>query len=228
MPTACRLSQTLDMDHDSLVAVAEDLEYLSQWGSEITPGEIRRGSAVLRRLLVEDAYGSAWRAIGRAKQPSLIAVGLELLLGSDSNKVTYALAGGAHFRGMQMACMLLNKGATAIGGSPPPPIREDGYPFDRVFTLSEYLSSHSGVVEGHSFNRREVIKYLANVKGGVHLSAQQRKAEEKLIARLGKIEKKILVHNTDGLLVEAVAIAQALGSSADAKRYVQHVKSLSA
>jgi hypothetical protein len=69
---------------------------------------------------------------------------------------------------------------------------------------------------------------LANVKGGVHLSAQQRKAEEKLIARLGKIEKRILVHNTDGLLVEAVAIAQALGSSADAKLYVQHVKSLPA
>jgi hypothetical protein len=28
------------MDYDSLVAVAEDLEYLSEWGSEITSGEI--------------------------------------------------------------------------------------------------------------------------------------------------------------------------------------------
>lgn len=214
------------MDHDSLVAVAEDLEFLSQWGSEITNGEIRRGTAVLRRLLVEDAYGTAWRAIGKAKQPSLIAVSLELLLGNDSNRVVYALAGGAHFRGMRMACMLMNKGTMAIGGSPPPPIREDGYPFDRVFTLSEYLSSHSGVAEGHAFTRREVIKYLANVKGGVHLSAKERKTEEKLIARLGKIEKKIHVHHSDGLLVEAVAIAQALGSSADAKLYVQHIRSL--
>ncbi len=214
------------MDYDSLVAVAEDLEYLGQWGSEITAAEIRRGTAVLRRLLVEDAYGTAWRAIGQAKQPSLIAVDLDLMLGNDSNKVVYALAGGAHFRGMQMACMLLNKGATPIGGSPPEPIRSDGYPFERVFTLSEYLSSNAGVVEGRSFNRREVIKFLANVKGGVHLSAQQRKTEEKLIARLGKIEKKMMIHNADGLLVEAVAIAQALGSSADAKTYISHVKSL--
>jgi hypothetical protein len=214
------------MDYDSLVAVAEDLEYLSEWGSEITSGEIRRGTAVLRRLLVEDAYGTAWRAIGKAKQPSLIAVGLDLLLGNEANNVIYALAGGAHFRGAQMACILLNKGATALGGAPPKPIREDGYPFDRVFTLSEYLSSDSGVVEGHTFNRREVIKYFANVKGGVHLSAQQRKAEEKLIARLGKIEKKLIVQNTDGLLMEVVAIAQSLGSSADAKLFVQHVKSL--
>ena len=95
-----------------------------------------------------------------------------------------------------------------------------------MFTLSEFLSSTSGVVEGRTFNRREVIKYLANVKGGVHLSAQQRKAEEKLIARLGKIEKKLMVHNTDGLLVEVVAYVQSLGNSEDAKRFVLKVRAL--
>jgi len=125
-----------------------------------------------------------------------------------------------------MACMLLNKGSTPIGDNPPPPIRQDGYPFERMFTLSEYLSSNAGVVEGQTFNRREVIKYLANVKGGVHLSAQQRKTEKKLIARLGKIEKKVLIHNTDGLLVEAVAIAQALGASQNAKAYIAYVQAL--
>lgn len=214
------------MDHDSLIAVAEDLEYLSQWGSEITNAEIRRGTAILRRLLVEDAYGVAWRAIGELKQPILPAVDLSLLLGEHSNQVVYALAGGALFRGIHMACMMLNKGNAALGGAPPEPIRSNGYPFERMFALSEYLSSLSGVVEGLSFNRREVIKYLANVKGGVHLSAQQRKAEEKLIARLGKIEKKFMVHNTDGLLVEAVAIGQALGNSFDAKLFIEKVRVL--
>lgn len=214
------------MDHDSLIAVAEDLEYLAQWGSDISNAEIRRGTAVLRRLLVEDAYGTAWRTVGEVKQPSLPAVDLKLLLGNDENQVVYALAGGAHFRGVQMACMLMNKGSKPIGGNPPPPIRNDGYPFERMFTLTEYLSSMSGVVEGRSFNRREVIKYLANVKGGVHLSAQQRKAEEKLIARLGKIEKKMMIHNTDGLLVEAVACAQALGNSDDAKTFINKVRAL--
>lgn len=214
------------MDQDSLIAVAEDLEYLSKWGSDITGAEIRRGTAVLRRLLVEDAYGTAWRAIGHEKQPSLIAVDLEQMLGNDSDKVVYALAGGAHFRGMYVACMLLSKGGYPIGGDPPPSLRSGGYPFERSFTVSEHLSSKAGVVKGRSFNRREVIKYLANVKGGVHLSAQQRKTEEKLISRLGKIDKKIMIHTTDGLLVEAVAIAQALGSSVDAKAYIAHVMAL--
>lgn len=216
------------MDYDSLIAVAEDLEYLAQWGADISNAEIRRGTAILRRLLVEDSYGAAWRAIGEDKQPSLPAVDLSLFLGNDGREVVYALAGGANLRGIQMACMILNKGSKAIGETPPEPIRENGYPFERLFTLSEYLSSTSGVVDGRSFNRREVIKYLANVKGGVHLSAQQRKAEEKLISRLGKIEKKMMIHNTDGLLVEAVACAQSLGNSEDANVFVNKVRTLHA
>ncbi|MFZ1641673.1 MAG: hypothetical protein WAV07_09615 [Candidatus Contendobacter sp.] len=216
----------MHMDYDSLIAVSEDLEYLSQWGADISNAEIRRGTAILRRLLVEDSYGAAWRTVGEIKQPSLPAVDLSLLLGNDTNQVAYALAGGANFRGIQMACMMLNKGSKPIGGSPPESIREGGYPFERMFTLSEYLSSMSGVVDGRAFNRREVIKYLANVKGGVHLSAQQRKAEEKLIARLGKIEKKMMVHTTDGLLVEAVACGQSLGNSDDAKTFIRRVRAL--
>jgi hypothetical protein len=216
------------MDHDSLIAVAEDLEYLSQWGSDISNADIRRGTAILRRLLVEDAYGAAWRAIGQPKQPSIPAVDLALMLGNQANQVVFALAGGALFRGVQMACMMMNKGTVPLGGAPPVPIREDGYPFERMFTLSEYLSSASGVVDGRSFNRREVIKYLANIKGGVHLNAQQRKLEEKLIAKLGKIERKIMVHSTDGLLVEAVAIAQSVGNSKDARLTIHTIHSLSA
>ena len=125
-----------------------------------------------------------------------------------------------------MASPVVNKGTQFNGGPPPAAIREDGYPFERSFAVSEYLASLSGVVDGRRFTRRDVIKYLANVKGGVHLSAQARKAEKNLIARLGKIEKKIMVHNSDGLLVEAVAIGQALGNSSDAKAFVAKVKAL--
>jgi hypothetical protein len=212
------------MDRDSIIAVAEDLEYLSSWPGDIADPEIRRGTAVLRRLLVEDAYGAAWRAIGRKKQPALIAVDLDLMLDGRENTIHLALAAGADFRGLKTAVFCINKGSVALQTTPPPSIRNDGYPFERVFTLSEYLKSISGVVDGRCFTRRDVIKYLANVKGGVHLSSQVRKEEKMLIDRLGKAEKRFKLHTTDGLLVEAVAIAQSLGGSADAKSFIAAAK----
>jgi hypothetical protein len=211
------------MDRESIAMVAEDLEYLASWPGDITDPEIRRGTAVLRRLLVEDAYGAAWRAIGRDKQPTLIAVDLDLMLGEHAAAMKIALACGADFRDMKMAAICGHKGGP-LATPPPAPVRKDGYPFERIFTLSEYLKSTSGVVEGRRFNRREVIKYIANVKGGVHLSAQVRKQEQKLIDRLAKAEKRFTIHTTDGLLVEAVAIAQSLGGSADAKILIAAAK----
>jgi len=65
-----------------------------------------------------------------------------------------------------------------------------------------------------------VIKYIANIKGGVHLSQKLRKGEKKLVARIGKMEKRISIHNTDGLLVEIVAIAYAIGNSPDALEFI--------
>jgi len=208
------------MDKDSLVAVAEDLRYLAGWGGQITDAEVRRGTAVLRRLLVEDAYGHAWRTIGQQKEPTLLAVDLDQLVRPITIPIHLALAGGANFRGMQYAALLVHRGASPLGGNPPKPIREGGYPFERAYTISEYLASASGIVDGCKFNRREVIKYIANVKGGVHLSPKQRKTEAKLVARLGKAEKKLMIQMSDGLLIEAVAIGQALGTSDDARKYI--------
>jgi hypothetical protein len=197
---------------------------MSSWPGDIQDPEIRRGTAVLRRLLVEDAYGTAWRAMGRTREPTLIAVDLDLMLSEQMKTVMIALAGGADFRGLKSAAFCIHPGSKPMGRPPPEPVRKDGYPFEQVFTLSQYLKSTSGVVDGRSFTRRDVIKYIANVKGGVHLSSQERKKEKMLIERLGKAEKRLTFHNTDGLLVEAVAIAQSLGQSADAKSFVAEVR----
>ncbi|WP_281687641.1 hypothetical protein [Pseudomonas citronellolis] len=125
---------------------------------------------------------------------------------------------------MQYALLLLSKGTEAVGGEPPKPVREGGYPFEQAYDLTRYVSSPSGVVSGDTFTRRDVIKYIANVKGGVHLSAKERKHEAKLVARLGKIEKRFMLHLSDALLVELVAIGQSLGSSPDAKTYISRVR----
>lgn len=203
--------------------VAEDLRYLQSWGADVANDEVRRGSSVLRRLLVEDVYGQAWRSIGFTKQPKLIAIDITPIVESEVvERVVYAIAAGAHFRGVQIGCMLLNKGNEPVGELGPA-IRVNGYPGEKEFALSEFLSSRSGVVEGSAFSRQEVIQYIANVRGGVHLGRKQRRAEKKLVERLGKIENKLQIHKTFGLILELVAIGQALGWSDDAQRFIKRV-----
>ena len=214
------------MDIDELKIVSDDLEYLASWGPDITDREIRQGSAILRRLIVEDVYGHAWRSIGKAKQPKLIAVDIEPNITSVSlSEIVYALALGAQYRGLFIASMMTSTSQN-FNNNLSLPQREDGYPGEREFTLSDYRESISGVSEGEIFKRREVIKYLANVKGGVHLSQKVQKNDKDMMRRMKRIEKRIMIHKSDGLFVELVAIGQALGRSIDAKEFIDSVKPL--
>ncbi|MEQ8693913.1 MAG: hypothetical protein RIC85_01120 [Gammaproteobacteria bacterium] len=212
------------MDNDQLRSVAEDLEYLKEdWHPEITEPDIRRGSATLRRLLVEDAYGKAWRQLGNDGQPRLIAVDLDLVLGGvDHANVYCVIAWGARFRGLEMASPCIAQSSDLP--IPPDPIRTGGFPGEREFSLSEYMDSDSGVAESVRVSRRDIIKYVANVKGGVHLGQKTKRKEKDLIKRVGKFEQRAIANTTDGLLVEIVAIAQAVGESEAAIELAKQIR----
>jgi hypothetical protein len=213
------------VDADAIQAVAEDLLFLrARWGPDLPDAEIRRGCATLRRLLVEGAYGSAWRAVGLQKEPSVVAVDLDGVLDeTPPSLVEFALAAGAIFRGVLMASCTLLKSGSPPSKMPGPPLTPDGFPGEQHFTLSRYLSSTAGMVQGRQFTRRDVIKYVANAKGGVHAGPSQHKAELKLIERMAKAERRLRLHQTDGLFVELVAIAQAIGRSADLEVFLSHL-----
>lgn len=215
------------MDRESLIYVKEDLEYLrTGWGPEIADPDIRRGSAVLRRLLVEGVYGQAWRAVGFERQPTVIAVDLDQIIGEPHrNAVVCAMAWGAHFRGFYMASPCINEGSQALG-SASSPIRPNGYPGERVFTLSEFVEGTSGIAGRLQVSRREIIKYVANVKGGVHLGQKTKSAEKELVKKIAKFERALNVHTADGILVEVVSIAQAIGMSDDAAKLCAAIEAI--
>jgi hypothetical protein len=81
-------------DYDLASRVAQDLDYIvSTWNFDVGEDKLRRESVVLRRLLLEQEYGRAWRLIGLPKQPMVRATSLEAFLG-DVNRtyVSYAFA----------------------------------------------------------------------------------------------------------------------------------------
>ena len=158
---------------------------------------------------------------GFEREPTVVAIDLEAALqDAEPNTVVLALAGGALIKGIKAAALVLRKSAVPVSDVP----RQQGSPPPEVeFGLSNYLSSTAGLVDGERITRREVIKYVANVKGGVHLSGKRREAEKPLVARLSKLEKRFDVVSTNGLLFELVAIGQAIAASNDASRFIRAV-----
>jgi hypothetical protein len=110
--------------------------------------------------------------------------------------------------------------------TPGPPISPDGFLGEREFKLNEYLASHAGMVGRRAATRRDVIKYFANIKGGVHLGRTGKKDEAKLVERMEKFEKRVRFFKKDGLLVELIAIGQALARSPDTATFLEKAKQL--
>ncbi len=200
--------------------VIEDIEYIhDHWGNGATDAELRRGSAILRRLLVEQILSHAWRHKGFEKEPHIVAPNIDDAFdGFDIQKIKTALAGGAKNQGTYIAGICINEGSTA------PTPSEEFIEFD--FSLSSYLNSSCAIVEGKKISRRELIKYMANVKGGVHLgSSKTRTKEKEVIKRVSKLDGKVKAFNNEGLYFEILSTGQALANSADVQKLIiEHKK----
>jgi len=93
-----------------LAVVAEDIEHFQEWfersPTSVDNAMIRRGSATLRRLLVEDMAGQAWRQLGFRKSPTIIGPDLLAFYEHESipvSLVASAVAAGVRFVGIDWA-----------------------------------------------------------------------------------------------------------------------------
>jgi hypothetical protein len=123
-------------------SIAEDLEYLTRdWHSEIESADLRRGSSVVRRLLVDGGNArlllDAWRAYGFNGQPIVRGPDLMEDVKGPLKTVSWASAGGIRVRssaGAVGAVVVYN-----VGPSPVPEVKHsisyDPYP---EWSLAEY------------------------------------------------------------------------------------------
>ena len=91
----------MSVEQSRLLTVAEDIEYFSQWwkSESVDTTAIRHGSGILRRLLVEDAAGTGWRALGFKKEPTI--QGPDLLAFFRKEKFDVGLTAGAISAGVR-------------------------------------------------------------------------------------------------------------------------------
>ncbi|HUK91643.1 MAG TPA: hypothetical protein VLZ81_14665 [Blastocatellia bacterium] len=194
--------------------IVQDLIYLRKWMFDPPDDEIRRGSAILRRLSVERELGNAWRSIGFEKEPRIVATDLEATTANRKAGLVVAVAGGGKYKGWACACL-------GVWKNDKPEERNTG-PVESVFSLSEYLKSPSAFVEGETITRQVVIKYMANVRGGVHLKTTKARRHEKLFtSHIAKLEGGINAFFMNGLQYELLSIGQAVAQAPDAALLIE-------
>jgi hypothetical protein len=205
----------------ALSSVAEDLEYLRDaWREGTTEADLRRGSAILRRLLIDNGQGvliQIWRELGFERQPVVVAPSLSRAVLAANNKIVLATAGRASVDGIDIAGYLRATEAFDDDYSP------DGH----EQLLADYVSAPCIVVYGHRISRGELVKYFSNYLGGVHLSWRARKKQDdyaRLFRRIDELPVQSELLGKDLLHFELLSIGQVIGQSSDCMRLVAAIK----
>lgn len=201
--------------------VAADLRYLKKrWGGSVDTDELRRNSVVLRRLLIEDGYGRAWRALGFPGQPQIAATDLVAHRGKlNPDQIIFAEAGGAKRGTMQV------QGITMVNYAMSPEEIAERFkqgPQSKVYTLPEFLSSECFSLQGKAINRRQVIKYVANKLGGAHFDTKRdpNQKDAEIIAFLDEILASARTSDMEAVYYELLSIGQAVARSKDTQKFL--------
>jgi hypothetical protein len=82
--------------------IVEDLRHVTEeWSGQIEDHGRRREATALRRLLVEQDLGRAWRNTGFSAEPTIVATSLpSLAAGVDEGRVWFASSGGGDSHGV--------------------------------------------------------------------------------------------------------------------------------
>lgn len=191
--------------------VVEDLLYLKKtWYNTVDEGELRRGTAILRRLLVEGEYGNLWRYLGFVKEPSVVCVDLDSILPYFSpSKIVFAFAGGAKIAGLQSTSLFLHEGDECTAYTD-----EVAEKSIKSMPVSRYINSTTAYIDGRNISRKEYIQFIANKLGGVHLKKKNEILRDEYHS-LKKLEGKVYINFLDAFFHEVQCIGQAIIDSSD-------------
>lgn len=188
-----------------------DLRHLRDvWSDSVSDEDIRRGCAQLRRLLVDGDLRRAWKETSGAGEPQVSAYRFtdEFLRGRTA--CSFAYPGGARVGRL-----------TFFGGSA----------FSRAMSieeikslsqvsaesdmgLSDFVEGPGLVVNGNLIARRMVIKFVANVLGGVHSqTGRLRKKEQAEYDMLESVRNRLDPGGKPLIHFEVLSYGQALTSS---------------
>lgn len=219
----------MDIDNKLITIVSEDLDYLSEeWNQDIDDSSLRRASPVLRSLLIEGQLMKVANMLNETVSVMAPEISKnEEHLGDRS--IVFYQSGGARYKGMQVQfAKQLNRAMS------PEEIKEShekqknligqNYPVK----LSKFMKQISFMINGVKINREEVVKYIANKRGGAHYDDSRNTEKsgskgdlEKKFVLLDGIHDGMIMADKNSVYYELLSIGQRLVGSYDVQRIRQ-------
>jgi hypothetical protein len=198
--------------------VFEDLSFLREnWDQSTDEPSLRRISPILRRLLVEGAYRRAWRWVGLEKEPTVIAGELVFdpgALGAD--RIFFVGSFGTLPPDEERVPMVMMY-ATLPDLEPKPEAAGRRV----VMGLAKFLDGICLVLRSERISRRQLITYVANKLGGVHLDLRREPERDRALMELDAAYNIVVLDGRRAVYSELVTVGQCVVDSPDADVFLQ-------
>lgn len=205
-------------------SVVSDLRYIDRdWNGRVDDDSLRRGSTVLRRLIVDADLGKAWRATGHQGEPMIDASSLDPVLATiPIGRIQFASVGGAISNGIEI------RGAFFANV----PMSEedlrrlpDNGPPSESLSLSRFVDAPAVVVLGERVSRRTLIHYVSNKLGGAHFdSSRTDRRDGHLFRLLDWVAPEVRLADRPIIYYELLSIGQAVAGAADVRALLQAIR----
>ena len=194
--------------------VREDLTYLvDRWpGGELRDDEIRRSSAVLRRLFNYRDLVKVWVTVVGKKDFVVRSSFIQVTDFKRLREVNFATSSPAQNVGMKIfAAMEFNK---IQEGAQPISIKEE------VAPLKRYLHQPACVISGLLITRDELVQFVANKLGGAHFDDVRDKPNDRAIG----VMMQYSIGHRPALIHEMLSCGQVLAASESTKELIAVLK----
>ena len=219
----------MEIDHELIRVVSEDLDYLSdEWNQDIDDASLRRSSPVLRSLLIE---GHLMRVVNMLNEQVMLMTPLVSMKEDTLNdpSIVFYQSGGANYKGMEVQFTSQRNRALS-----PEEIKEtyeeqkELIGKNHPIKLTKFMKQVSFMINGTKIDREEVIKYIANKRGGAHYDGSR---NEQKPGSKGNLERKFMLLDTihsgtamadkNAVYYELLSIGQRIVASHDVQRVRQ-------
>lgn len=215
-----------------LKIVFDDLRYLeSEWGSSIKDDELRRGSTVLRRLLVNGDLLRSWRISGISGHPYIVSPSLSGIV-SFLNKqqipirhLLFALSGSAPYGFGRVETPFAID--LALSDNQIKELYEKGRSTEKQ-KLNKFINSPCIYVTGTPIVRRELIQFVSNKLGGAHYDEirNRKKLIEEKFRKLDEVRSQYEVLDKNAIYYELLSIGYHTVNSDDVQLLISRLESL--